>query len=84
MQNYILRQFSSFAALLVALQPFCSHTLFPRPGGGTIAAGNRDSPPGRLRPTGRVELGRDLWFVCMHPILFVCTHPTFALHLSFS
>ena len=24
------------------MQPFCSHTLFPRPGGGTIAAGNRD------------------------------------------
>ena len=26
-----------------------------RPGGGTIAAGNRNSPPGRLRPKGSVE-----------------------------
>ena len=27
-----------------------------RPGGGTIAAGNRNSPPGRLRPKGSVGL----------------------------
>ena len=27
-----------------------------RPGGGTIAAGNRNSPPGRLRPEGSGEL----------------------------
>ncbi len=27
-----------------------------RPGGGTIAAGNRNSPPGRLRPEGSVGL----------------------------
>ena len=44
---------------------------------------SKNSPPGRLRPTGRVGIRRDLWFVCMHPILFVCIHPTFALHLSF-
>ena len=30
---------------------FRMHLIFPRPGGGTIAAGNRDSPPGRVRPT---------------------------------
>ena len=33
------------------LANFRMQTIFPRPGGGTIAAGNRDSPPGRLRPT---------------------------------
>ena len=32
------------------------HPNLPRPGGGTIAAGNRNSPPGRLRQTGIVEL----------------------------
>ena len=29
---------------------FRMQTIFPRPGGGTIAAGNRDSPPGRAQP----------------------------------
>ena len=33
------------------LANFRMQTIFPRPGGGTIAAGNRDSPPGRVRPT---------------------------------
>ena len=32
-------------------------TIFPRPGGGTIAAGNRDSPPGRLAAHRRGVLG---------------------------
>ena len=31
---------------------FGSHTFFPRPAGGTFAAGKRDSPAGRLRPNG--------------------------------
>ena len=40
-------------------------TIFPRPGGGTIAAGNRDSPPGRLRPVGSVGVGS--WMcLCLH------------------
>ena len=34
------------------LANFRMQTIFPRPGGGTIAAGNRDSPPGRFRPSG--------------------------------
>ena len=34
--------------------------IFPRPGGGTIAAGNRDSPPGRAAPERRVELVGDV------------------------
>ena len=34
------------------LANFRMQTIFPRPGGGTIAAGNRDSPPGRTRPSG--------------------------------
>ena len=33
------------------LANFRMQTIFPGPGGGTIAAGNRDSPPGRVRPT---------------------------------
>ena len=40
------------------LANFRMQTIFPRPGGGTIAAGNRDSPPGRAQPAAeRVELG---------------------------
>ena len=39
------------------LANFRMQTIFPRPGGGTIAAGNRDSPPGRAQPAAeRVEL----------------------------
>ena len=40
------------------LANFRMQTIFPRPGGGTIAAGNRDSPPGRAQPAAeRVGIG---------------------------
>ena len=43
------------------LQIFRMQIIFPRPGGGTIAAGNRDSPPGRALPAAeRVELRKCL------------------------
>ena len=43
------------------LANFRMQTIFPRPGGGTIAAGNRDSPPGRAQPAAeRVGLRKCL------------------------
>ena len=45
---------------------FRMQTIFPRPGGGTIAAGNRDSPPGRVRPTAGA---------CWHSVT-VCVFPS--------
>ena len=52
------------------LANFRMQTIFPRPGGGTIAAGNRDSPPGRLAAHRRGVLALEvsaLYLSSMHP-----------------
>ena len=57
---------------------FCMQAIFPRPWGGTSAAGNRDSPPGRLRPT-RGVLGLDHNSACFLPALGFCNMLVFFL-----
>ena len=61
------------------LANFRMQTIFPRPGGGTIAAGNRDSPPGRLRPTAGACW--DWVTVCVFPSRM---HPFPAVGLVFA
>ena len=46
------RKHSEMILAIKFLTNFRLQTVFPRPGGGTIAAGNRDSPPGRRHPEG--------------------------------
>ena len=62
------------------LANFRMQTIFPRPGGGTIAAGNRDSPPGQRRPArGVLGLGHGS---CFFPFgFFSCSRFYFAAGL---
>ena len=50
------------------LANFRMQIIFPRPGGGTIAFGNRNSPPGRLeaRRRGVLGLGHSLRVSFLH------------------
>ena len=43
-----------------------------------------NSPQGRLRPIGRVEPRRDVWFVCMHFILGWISLGCFLAHYPFA
>ena len=51
LRQYFAKKYTCIDLASNFLQIFRMQIIFPRPGGGTIAAGNRDSPPGRLRPT---------------------------------
>ena len=51
LRQYFAKKYTCIDLASNFLQIFRMQIIFPRPGGGTIAAGNRDSPPGRVRPT---------------------------------
>ena len=51
LRQYFTKKYTCIDLASNFLQIFRMQIIFPRPGGGTIAAGNRDSPPGRVRPT---------------------------------
>ena len=51
LRQYFAKKYTCINLASNFLQIFRMQIIFPRPGGGTIAAGNRDSPPGRVRPT---------------------------------
>ena len=65
----ICKKYSCIDPGIKFLANFRMQTIFPRPGGGTIAAGNRDSPPGRTRPSG----------ACWASECFACFLPTCTL-----
>ena len=48
LRQYFAKKYTCIDLASNFLQIFRMQIIFPRPGGGTIAAGNRDSPPGRL------------------------------------
>ena len=50
LRQYFAKKYTCIDLASNFLQIFRMQIIFPRPGGGTIAAGNRDSPPGRAQP----------------------------------
>ena len=49
LRQYFAKKYTCIDLASNFLQIFRMQIIFPRPGGGTIAAGNRDSPPGRTQ-----------------------------------
>ena len=59
LRQYFAKKYTCIDLASNFLQIFRMQIIFPRPGGGTIAAGNRDSPPGQgaARPRSVLAFG---------------------------